>query len=103
MASCINMATLLVGHGLPIAALGAAARRVDAFAAMQRGARAAQHHFPPQLQIVQMLCGFMMGSCSAGRAHVLRWPGRQLFACGDFLLEHGARGGSNPALTARTC
>ena len=97
MASCINMATLLVGH----AALGAAARRVDAFAAMQRGARAAQHHFPPQLQIVQMLCGFTMASCSAGRAHVLRWPGRQLFACGDFLLEHGARGGSNPARSRR--
>ena len=58
MASCINMATLLVGH----AALGAAARCVDAFAAMQRGARAAQHHFPPQLQIVQMLCA------------ALRWP-----------------------------
>ena len=31
------------------------------------------------------------------------WSGRQLFACGDFLLEHGARDGSNPALTARTC
>ena len=33
----------------------------------------------------------------------LRWLGRQLFTCGDFLLEHGARDGSNPALTARTC
>ena len=43
------------------------------------------------------------GILAAGWAHVLRWPGRQLFACGDFLLEHGARDGSNPALTARTC
>ena len=43
------------------------------------------------------------GILAAGRAHVLRWPGWQLFACGDFLLEHGARDGSNAARTAQTC
>ena len=41
---------------------------------------------------------------AAGRAHVhaVARPAL-LFACGDFLLEHGARDSSNPALTARTC
>ena len=75
---------------------GATARRADACAAKQRAARVDEQPCVSTKLLHVEFSGFVMRharACAArladvhaGRVHVLRWPGRLLFACGDYFL-----------------